>query len=230
MLQLSFASHLRQYVDNKTGCQMTLPQILEYHFIPLPSIQRQECNTKYALQTHLHYKSQCWVCQWGIKLRDFAQHMLSILKGKPKPKTIPWYCHNPYAHMIKLYSQGLKLAVHLCFHSLAFMSYMDVFVTFFTGELDTESGVLMPKPFFSGWILPGITLQLLENPQMKTVQQHMWRIVIFAQTVGPIRVYQWSAAFFYPVLSYSFCPSFERLWNIVVIHCNHYPVAKCINY
>jgi hypothetical protein len=103
---------------------------------------------------------------------------------------------------------------------------MDVFVTFFTGELDTETGVLIPKPFFTRWVFPGIALQLVLNPQMMVIRQYVWKMFIFIQTVGPIRMYRWSAAFFYPILSYSFRISLGSLWKIIVQHCNKYPMIQ----
>jgi len=49
------------------------------------------------------------------------------------------------------------------------ISFLDVFITFFTGELSEQTGVLWPKKFFKRWILPGVLLQLLVNPNMKDV-------------------------------------------------------------
>ena len=49
--------------------------------------------------------------------------------------------------------------------------FLDVFITFFTGELN--SGTLEPKPFFQRWILPGPLLQLLVNPTMASIKMAM---------------------------------------------------------
>lgn len=62
--------------------------------------------------------------------------------------------------------------------------FLDVFVTFFTGEL-TSSGTLVPKPFFMRYILPGIGLQLIVNPTMIEISRLVKQTVIHAVHVGP---------------------------------------------
>lgn len=62
--------------------------------------------------------------------------------------------------------------------------FLDVFLTFFTGEL-TSSGTLVPKPFFTRYIFPGVGLQLVVNPtmiQMRRLAQQIIESVIY---VGP---------------------------------------------
>lgn len=78
--------------------------------------------------------------------------------------------------------------------------FLDVFITFFTGEFHQESGVLIPKPFFQRWILPGLVLQLLVNPYMKAVSE--WTLEVGSQLLdyGPIRVWRWVATVFFPLL------------------------------
>jgi hypothetical protein len=62
--------------------------------------------------------------------------------------------------------------------------FLDVFITFFTGELD-DNGTLLPKPFFQRWVLPGPFLQLLVNPTMASIKKIT--ILLFAASinVGP---------------------------------------------
>jgi hypothetical protein len=68
------------------------------------------------------------------------------------------------------------------------ISFFDVFITFFTGELEHGTGLLVAKPFFTRWILPGVALQLIVNPTMKDISQLVRACGRFAQTVGPMRV------------------------------------------
>jgi len=62
--------------------------------------------------------------------------------------------------------------------------FLDVFVTFFTGEL-TTSGVLVPKPFFKRYVLPGIALQLIVNPTMIEISRFVKQAIIIALHIGP---------------------------------------------
>ena len=62
--------------------------------------------------------------------------------------------------------------------------FLDVFITFFTGEL-TSSGSLVPKPFFTRYIFPGIGLQLIVNPTMAEITRLVKRTIVHAIRVGP---------------------------------------------
>ncbi len=62
--------------------------------------------------------------------------------------------------------------------------FLDVFITFFTGEL-TPSGGLVPKPFFARFILPGIGLQLIVNPTMIEFSKLTKLAVELAIQIGP---------------------------------------------
>jgi len=62
--------------------------------------------------------------------------------------------------------------------------FLDVFITFFTGEL-TPSGSLVPKPFFARFILPGIGLQLIVNPTMIAFSKLTKRAIELAIEIGP---------------------------------------------
>ena len=61
--------------------------------------------------------------------------------------------------------------------------FLDVFITFFTGELN--SGTLEPKPFFQRWILPGPLLQLLVNPTMASIKMALWNAYGASIKIGP---------------------------------------------
>ncbi|KAL7527220.1 hypothetical protein ACHAXR_003979 [Thalassiosira sp. AJA248-18] len=62
--------------------------------------------------------------------------------------------------------------------------FLDVFITFFTGEL-TSSGTLTPKPFFKRYILPGIGLQLIVNPAMIEISRLVKHAIVHAMHIGP---------------------------------------------
>ena len=78
---------------------------------------------------------------------------------------------------VHLFSRILVPIVHaVCF--------LDVFVTFFTGEL-TSVGKLVPKPFFKRFILPGIVLQLIVNPTMVTFSSVVKSSITHSIHIGP---------------------------------------------
>lgn len=83
--------------------------------------------------------------------------------------SIPWYCeyktsHAAYRFIVDMFWKYFSVGVGIAY-------FLDVFITFFTGEFHQESGALIPKPFFQRWILPGLVLQLLVNPYMKAVSE-----------------------------------------------------------
>eukprot|EP00984_Skeletonema_dohrnii_P006549 scaffold2351_cov84-Skeletonema_dohrnii-CCMP3373.AAC.9 len=62
--------------------------------------------------------------------------------------------------------------------------FLDVFITFFTGEL-SNTGTLEPKPFFQRWILPGPVLQLIVNPTMASIKAAVWNAFGASIKIGP---------------------------------------------
>jgi len=72
--------------------------------------------------------------------------------------------------------------------------FIDIYVWFFTGELDPEGGVI-PKPFFYRCILPGTVSQVLDHP---TVPQALPNILFYtvsaAGAVGYSRMIRWVVA------------------------------------
>ena len=79
------------------------------------------------------------------------------------------------------------------------VGFLDVFVTFFTGQLSPDTGLLEPKKFFQRWISPGLVLQLLVNPKMGYVSLLVVRGWNELMHHGPVRVFRWTVALFYPV-------------------------------
>mmetsp|Transcript_30123 Transcript_30123/g.45928 ORF Transcript_30123/g.45928 Transcript_30123/m.45928 type:complete len:296 (-) Transcript_30123:60-947(-) len=67
------------------------------------------------------------------------------------------------------------------------VSFFDVFLSFFTGELD-KTGQLVPKPFFKRYILPGLGLQLLVNPTLKDISKVVLVFLQWSMRIGPSRM------------------------------------------
>ena len=62
--------------------------------------------------------------------------------------------------------------------------FLDVFITFFTGEL-SGAGTLVPKPAFARYVVPGVGLQLIVNPTMMRISQCVRRLALEAVRIGP---------------------------------------------
>jgi hypothetical protein len=104
--------------------------------------------------------------------------------------------------------------------------FLDVFVTFFEGELHPETGVLVPKPMFKRYVLPGLMLQLLVNPQMSQFSRILVALVNRVLDNDPVRVWRWTAALFFPFLRTIMMLMFNHLWIPLVRdqntnHVNH---------
>ena len=95
------------------------------------------------------------------------------------------------------------------------VSFASVFVEFFTGDL-TDTGLIVPKPFFSRWIVPGVFLQLLVNPSMRSVGRNVRFVALGAQSIGLARVVSFCLAF-HPLLEISWCLIVELLHRFIEI-------------
>lgn len=109
-----------------------------------------------------------------------------------------WYCqydgvHKVYRRVVDFFWNEFVVLVGVAY-------FWDVFVTFFTGEFHPKNGVLIPKAFFQRWITPGLVIQLLVNPYMKTVSTWTFETVSKILEYGPVRVYRWNATVVFPLV------------------------------
>lgn len=63
---------------------------------------------------------------------------------------------------------------------IRFISASDVFINFFTGEIDEVTGTIKPKSFFRRWIIPGLLLQLLINPSIEMLFHFIRKVIHFS--------------------------------------------------
>ena len=111
---------------------------------------------------------------------------------------MPWYCQRPWADIHVAYIKTLEVAIVESLAFISFVMFCDVFVSFFTGELDV-TGELVPKPWFKRWILPGVAIQLLLNPRMIEISAATRALIRHTyHDVGPITAYRWLSALFLP--------------------------------
>jgi hypothetical protein len=131
-----------------------------------------------------------------------------------------WYCHQPYSSLHSMYRDMIDFLMDKFLIIIGLVCFLDVFVTFFTGELDGQTGELIPKPFFARWVLPGLVLQLLLNPQLGTFAEglsSLWeRILDF----GPIRVLRWSVTTIVPLALYLSKKFIRYIWMPLVKYQN----------
>ncbi|KAL3810394.1 hypothetical protein ACHAXA_004170 [Cyclostephanos tholiformis] len=91
--------------------------------------------------------------------------------------------------------------------------FLDVFVTFFTGEL-TPAGTLVPKSTVSRWIFPGIGLQLVVNPTMAEISNWVKRGISSAMFVGPSLSYHLFLSCM-PLLTCCYDRTLDAIFNFV---------------
>lgn len=101
------------------------------------------------------------------------RHVLLKLRRKKavekhQAQSHPWYCGRPYSAVQSIYIDTFEFIIHEFLVLVGIICFLDVFVTFFTGEIEPDTASLTPKPFFPRWILPGLVLQLAVNPQMES--------------------------------------------------------------
>lgn len=118
--------------------------------LPVPFGEREVC-----------CKSERHAFKGPRLLQPIAGIVQCLHKQQPTVRETPWYCRVPYTTVQQLYINLVKLIINRFFACFGFVCFLDVFVTFFTGQYDKCSGLLKSKPFFQRWIMPGLALQLL---------------------------------------------------------------------
>mmetsp|Transcript_19783 Transcript_19783/g.40869 ORF Transcript_19783/g.40869 Transcript_19783/m.40869 type:complete len:286 (-) Transcript_19783:357-1214(-) len=75
------------------------------------------------------------------------------------------------------------------------VSFLDIFFWFFTGDLETSTGHVIPKAFFGRCILPGTLVQVLDHPTLPEVLPSLLgRLAETASDIGWSRVARWICA------------------------------------
>jgi hypothetical protein len=219
--QLAFAPMLAKYVDEETGKNLDIEKVMELKLVPTPFGQREECGA-IPHQDRVGKRGHP-AARWIKKIRRKTKEDILLLEHLEPKK---WYCHEPFTTIQLGYIEIVKLWIHRLLVFVGFICFMDVFVTFFTGELDAENGNLVPKPFVARWLIPGIVLQLIVNPQMETVSQYVWKLLSYTNHTGFIRVYRWTAAFFFPLFSVTMHFFIDNIWRPLVKDNNRHSLAE----
>jgi hypothetical protein len=199
---------LARHMDSSTGKQLDMEYFMDKLFIPTPVFKRPECTGKIPMQLKFRHP-----------IRSIRQ-IVELLQRKFQPEEPhPWYCKGSYSRLQAVYIYFADIAVHHFLVLVSIIMFFDVYVEFFTGKYDNDTGRLIPPPFFERFIFPGLLLQLLVNPEMDTVARFISRFIVGVVHHDPIRILRWTVALFYPLfLSSHFLV--RKLWLSYVINEN----------
>ena len=185
-----------------------------------------------------------WYCQqpvadWQERFRDFAalalvptpvsewpecqekkKSTIDKILHKNQEDPYSWYCLGVYPTRHATYRQIVGFVEEKFLFSTGVVMFLDVFVTFFTGEFHQTTGQLIPKPWFPRWIAPGLTLQLILNPNVSDVSDAVSRFIKHMSNIGPVRTYRLLIAAGIP-LAYTLAYLFmDFIWLPMVDHQN----------
>lgn len=140
---------------------------------------------------------------FDMNYADMTRRLLGLCEAKSRPlrnwigKLLKLPYNHPWLDTCRQSSPSSQLSLRLAEWSeigIAAVSFLDIFVWFNTGEL-SETGLVVPKPFFTRCILPGTLTQVLDHP---TVPQAIPRFIAslwtLAGTIGYGRVIRWILA------------------------------------
>ena len=112
-----------------------------------------------------------------------------LLENKQKDKDLLEQC----LMMDVSYSATLAQQIGKCAGiAIDLVNFLDIFVWFNTGQIDPETGLILPKPFFSRCIVPGTLVQVFDHPTLPTVLPMLFvRFLRISKAVGYSRVVRW---------------------------------------
>ena len=155
--------------------------------------------------------SECNRLYWSWKLSDtfdmrytdMTKRFLGLCQSSSRPvrRWIGKVLHLPYNHpwldTCRQSSPSSQMALYLARGSeigIDLVGFLDIFVWFYTGELD-ETGLVVPKPFFYRCILPGTLTQVLDHPTFPQALPMLIRKAwMAAGALGYGRVIRWCLA------------------------------------
>ena len=184
---LAFQPLIARHTDPITGKQLDMEAIMDKKFIPVPILQRAECSGKSPFTMNLAHPIRS------------LKHLKDALNQRWQPKKpIPWYCEGFYPRFQAIYISVADFVIHRFLVLISIVMFVDVYIEFFTGKYDKDSGHLIPPPFFERYIFPGLLLQLIVNPEMDTVAFILSKAAVGLVHHDPVRILRWIEALFYP--------------------------------
>lgn len=140
----------------------------------------------YCDQPSLMKERLKFATQGAEATRKFIERIVPFLPKSPEPVTI---CtpSSVWAKLFLHFGGALESFIDI-------VSFLDIFIWFFTGELD-DKGVVVPKPFITRCILPGTLVQVLDHPTLPNILPSLIaRAMDVADAVGWSRVFRWGLA------------------------------------
>jgi hypothetical protein len=153
---------------------MDIESIMEHTLIPTPVSQYAACEARDEDGPRI--------------LRVIRRVYRKFTRRKPaQTKPFPWYCHQIFATAQTVYIKTLEFLIHEFLVFMGIVCFLDVFVTFFTGEIDLDTGILSPKPFFERWFVPGLVMHLAINPKVESASRVVMKVRYRVFAVLPYR-------------------------------------------
>jgi hypothetical protein len=171
--------------------------------VPVPVVELPQCHVEERMiSINRPIQSMQFIL---FNVAESVHRTISVISRPQKaeitlPRTMPWYCSSKrYRTIQSVYIVTLDLIISNLIYLIGTLCYLDIFVIFFTGKYDPNSGTLVPKPFMERWIVPGLLLQLATNPLMGNT--YKYATFIFRKVVyfGPSRTMRWTLALIYPM-------------------------------
>lgn len=239
IIHLVLQPMLVQEVHKKGAEPFTMENLAAELFVPTKISEWPTCQHK-KRNHHFEEEPLPWYCQGAAAMVHGGVRDLVALALIPAPVTEwencqkkepslidrvlrrknesphDWYCEKPYSAAHGIYRKMVAFFRDEFMLLVSIVCFLDVFVTFFTGNLDPETGSIVPKPFVARWLVPGLLLQLLVNPNMDYLSQFLGQVLEKAFELGPIRVFRWCIAVFFPLIYVSYHSIIEHIWLPVV--------------
>ena len=183
--------------------------ILELGTLIAKTLYPKQVSVDFIVPVPFSELPECQVVEDHGLFRKF----FSFIGGKDTtpPHPLPRYCDED---MVALQAIGMSLwrfLIELTILAVYLIFFFDVPINFFTGRFDSVDGTLTPQPPFVRWVAPGVILQLALNPKMDQVAEFIAHMVTSIRALGPVRVFRWTVAFFFPVFVF-FLRHVSRLW------------------
>jgi hypothetical protein len=196
---LAFNPLLAKYKNKATGKPLTFSTKLQSVLIPELFTNGKVC---------------------GCTSREVIDSWILSAARPTKCQTDPWFCLPPVSIARDFYVAVVRFFLEQFLVIVSIIVFLDVPIYFYTGELCSETGTLVPKGFVDRWIAPGILLQLLVNPEMESVSRTVWALLVGCTKTGPIRVWRWAESLFYPLSTALFDLVEHKVWIPAVTSAN----------
>jgi hypothetical protein len=161
--QLALKPWLKKYKNADTGRPLDIESIIQHTLIPTPVSQLAVCEVQAEDGPRI--------------LRVIRRAFRKFTRRKPpQMKPLPWYCHKTFATAQTVYIKTFEFLIHEFLVVMGVICFLDVFVTFFTGEIAVDTGIFSPKPFFTRWFIPGLVMHLAINPKLESASQVVMKV------------------------------------------------------